>query len=127
MRIDELLIKKGAEVMIGAPANPLNPEATAAVASAVSSTPGVLEAHLPQVFIPGVSENPAQVLILVLSGSTPVAQVMSQLGPSLHRIIPGGVYLDVWPLPRSHQLLPTIRNAGCQIWQVPKRPWWRFW
>ena len=32
MRIDELLVKKGADVLVGAPENPLNPQATAAIA-----------------------------------------------------------------------------------------------
>jgi|SRR5437667_3460922 len=127
MRIDELPIKEGVEVLIGAPSNPINPDATAEIAKAVAATPGIQEAHLPQVFIPGASEGPAQVLILILSGGQSMSEVMGQLGPQLHKIVPRGIYLDVWPLPRSHELLPTVRNAGCEIWRAPKRPWWKLW
>jgi len=127
MRIDELPIKNGVDVLIGAPSNPITPNATAAIVNAIAATPGIQEAHLPQVFIPGASERPAQVLILVLSGRRAMSEVMGHLGPKLHEIIPSGIYVDVWPLPRSHNVLPKVRSVGCEIWRAPKRPWWRVW
>ena len=127
MRIDELLVKKGADVLIGAPTHPVSPEATAAIAEAVSTVKGVREAHLPQCFIPGVSDAPAQVLVLVLATSATDQGVMGELGPLLHKIVPKGVYLDVWPLPPRHAVLDAVRKAGCQIYAAPSRAWWKFW
>ena len=127
MRIDELLVKKGADVLVGAPETPLNPQTTAAIAEAVATIKGIREAHLPQCFIPGVSEAPAQVLVVVLAASATEQNVMSELGPRLHKIVPKGVYLDVWPLPLRHPVLGSVRKAGCQIYAAPQRPWWRFW
>jgi hypothetical protein len=122
-RIDELTVKAGANVLIGAPANPIAGDARAAIGAAVARLNGVREAHLPQVFLPGVTEGPAQVLVLVLARSASVEMIMGTLGPQPHAIVPKGMYLDVWPLPRDHELLPAIRGAGCQLYAEPARPW----
>jgi hypothetical protein len=52
---------------------------------------------------------------------------MGKLGPELTKIVPQGLYLDVWPLPPNHELLDAVRKAGCQIYKATSRPWWRFW
>ncbi len=135
MRMDALHMRPGARVFIGAPADPqLTPTARAAVAAQVAAVPGIREAHLPQCFAPGVSERPAQVLVLVLvlvlDPATTPDRVMSALGPRLSEVIPPGVYLDVWPLAAAHELLPAVRAAGCEIFRAPgvvRRPWWKFW
>src|SRR5690348_14282099 len=105
MRIDELPVKKGTDALFGPPPNPISQEATAAIGAAAASIRGVLEAHLPQCFVPGVSEAPAQLLVLVLARSANGAAVMRKLGPELTNIVPKGLYLDVWPLPPNHEVL----------------------
>jgi hypothetical protein len=128
-KIQPFVIGSGANVMIGAPARPIAPEPTAAIAEAVASVRGVTEAHLPQVYIPGVSEQPGQKLVLVLEQGTDPVRVMGDLGPLLHEIVPLGVHLDVWPVTSGHELLPAIREAGCRIFcrPSPQRPWWQIW
>jgi hypothetical protein len=130
--MEELRVQKGADVMIGRPANPIAPENVAAIAAAVATVPGVTEAHLPQCYVPGVSTAPAQVLVLVLSPGISDDAVMSQLQPKLRAIIPRGIALDVWPLDPRNELLSSVRATDCQIFSAPsnadsRRKWWQFW
>ena len=128
--MDELTAAAGLDVLVGAPADgAISAEATAALAAALSHTPGVLEGHLPQLFAPGVSDAPAQALVLALARGAAPDAVMSALRPRLAAIVPAGVHLDVWPLAPAHALLPAVRQAGCQIYTAPAalRPWWKFW
>ena len=127
MRMDELILKKGAEILFGKPANPINSQATAAIRQAVAGISEIREAHLPQCFAKDLSEEPAQVLVLVLSSSASPARVMERLGPQPHKIVPKGSYLDVLPVGPTHQFLGDVRRAGCEIYKAPHRPWWKFW
>jgi hypothetical protein len=129
MRIDPIDAPAGSDVFIGAPASPIiSQEATNSLRRAIADTPGVAEAHLPQIFAPKVSEAPTQALVLILARSAMPEEVMQTLGPKLHAIIPKGVHLDVWPLRPEHSLVPSVRKAGCMIWSAPHRhPWWKFW
>ena len=132
--MDDLKVAAGSQILIGAPANPIHPDAVRAIADAVRALTGVQEAHLPQCYIPGVSESPAQVLVLVLLPGVRSEPLMDSLSPQLQGIVPRGVRLDVWPLPIEHELLPAIRGAGCQITGdvaigpvSSERKWWQFW
>jgi hypothetical protein len=128
MRMDELLLKKGSEIVFGAPATQaISAQAVAAIGKAVATIREIQEAHLPQCFAEGISEAPSQVLVLVLARSAAPGNVMHRLGPQLHKIIPKGVYLDVLPIGPAHQFVDAVRRAGCQIYRAPNRPWWRFW
>ena len=128
MRVDHLTLAHGRDVMFGRPATPIAPEPTAAIAGAVAQCAGVREAHLPQCFMPGVSEAPAQVLFVVLERGVTGDTLMAELGPRLHGIVPSGVFLDVLPVQPTDSLLPAIRNAGCEIFRAPPRaPWWKWW
>ena len=59
-------IPKGTQVLIGAPAKPMDQTQSAAIGEMLHSLPGVREAYLPHCFVPGVVESPAQILVLVL-------------------------------------------------------------
>lgn len=127
MRIDELLLHKNTNVLICAPANPINTQAKDNIATAVGKIKGISEAHLPQFSAPELSEFPAQVLVLVLTRWATPDGVMTQLGPELHKIIPKGIYLDVLPIESTHELVTPVRSAGCQIYKSNLKPWWKFW
>jgi len=129
--MEQFNIPRGVNIMIGRPALPMSPEKVAALAGAVATVPGIIEAHLPQCRVPSLSAAPAQVLVLVLRSHRRAGRVMLQLQPLLHEILPAGVTLDVWPLDAGSTLLPAIRSAGCQLNAGPQsghqRRWWQFW
>ena len=131
MSIDEFRIDRGREFFIGAPQDPqLTPKAKSALASAVSEVRGIQEAHVPQCLIPGVSERPAQVLVLILEPTANADTVMKALGPQLRTVVPSGVVLDVWPISLSNEMVLAVRAAGMEIFRASERssrPWWRFW
>ena len=127
----QISVPKGQQIFLGAPAEPMPDERAAQIVRLVASTPGILEAHLPQCFIPSSMESPAQVLFVVVAPGVAPSGIGEQLGQGLHAILPAGEHLDVVPLDPSHSLLPTTRGTGCALSVAPappaKRPRWRFW
>ena len=127
----QISVPKGQQVFLGAPAKPMREERVAQIVALLVATPGITEAHLPQCFIPGTMDSPAQVLFVVVAPGVAGAQVGEQLGQGLHAILPAGEHLDVMPLDSAHSLLPSIRGAGCALSMMrsppAKRTWWRFW
>ncbi|MCA1788823.1 MAG: enhanced serine sensitivity protein SseB C-terminal domain-containing protein [Thioalkalivibrio sp.] len=123
-------VPKGQQIFLGAPASPMPQERVAQLSSLVAATPGILEAHLPQCFIPGSMESPAQVLFVVVAPGSSPAEIGEQLGRGLTEMLPSGEHLDVMPLDGSHQLLSSVRGAGCSLTVsqrvTQKRQWWRF-
>jgi len=113
-------VPAGSEVFLGAPAKPMEPEIVAAIRRLVDSAPEVIEAHLPQVFVPRAMQAPAQVLVIVVADSDSQGAV-EKLGSGLGRIVPPGRSIDVWPLSPGDRLLPTIRAAGCGLSRRPQR------
>jgi hypothetical protein len=110
----------GSNVFLGRPAKPMEPEIAAAIGTLVASIPEITEAHLPQVFVPGAMEHPAQVLVIVVMDADS-SRALETLRPGLGRILPAGRALDVWPISPAHQLLPTVRAAGCAVGSRPAR------
>lgn len=130
--MEQLNIPTGTTVRIGRPARPIAPALVTAIANAVGTVPGVIEAHLPLCHVPSMSPAPAQVLVLVLGDHYQPEDAMRQLRPLLHPILPPGIVLDVWPLDARHTLLPAIRGADCGLQvgapqAVRERRWWQFW
>jgi hypothetical protein len=92
----------------------MEPAIVAAIRRLVDNAPGIIEAHLPQVFVPGAMEAPAQVLVIVVADADS-QRAVDRLGSGLGSIVPRGRSIDVWPLRPGDPLLPTIRAAGCGL------------
>ena len=129
-----LNVPKGSRVLLGSPAKPMPADVSKAIARAVSSVPGISEAHLPQCFVPGVMKVPAQILAITATDEISTDEVLSGLEKALSLDLPEGHQLDVWPLAPNSDVLVDVRAAGCQIFgttrsasHAHKRPWWRFW
>ena len=122
--MEEIKMQAGMSVLFGAPAKPMAKEISDSLQQLVRSLPGVVEAHLPQCFVPESMPEPAQVLMLVLKRGTE-QETMDTIGKSLSKILPRGMSLDVWPLPRGHELLRDARAAGCEL-KAPLKSsrWW---
>jgi hypothetical protein len=113
--MDELKIPAGTSLFIGAPARPMERRLSTAVGKLTASIDGIIEAHLPQMFAPGVMEEPAQVLVIVMRDEADLKAVIDRVGGGLAVLLPPGRNLDVWPIPIGHAMLDEIRRTGCQI------------
>jgi hypothetical protein len=93
----------------------------------VRSINGIREAYLPQWYVAGVVEPPAQILVLVLD-DTSDPRVLEAVDQGLVRLLPQGMHLDVWPLTCEHSLLGSVRetrtHVHCKPPVEPKR-WWK--
>lgn len=114
-RIKQVDVQSGTQVLIAAPANPIAPEIAAAIGSAAGSIRGVLEAHLPYCYIPGVTEESAQVLVLVLGRGVFADAVVQELGARLKAGVPQVLHLDVWPILEDDEVLSAVRATGCIV------------
>ena len=114
--MQRIRVPAGAQVFLGAPAEPIEPEIAAAIGGLVDGAPEIIEAHLPQVFVSGAMQAPAQVLIIV-TVDRDVQRALDKVGAGLGRILPSGRSMDVWPLSPMDKLLPTVRGAGCRVGQ----------
>jgi hypothetical protein len=122
-------IGAGTEVLIGAPAQPMPRAQQAALADALAKISGVVEAHLPQLFVPGAMTETAQVLDVVLERDVNVEETMHEITCALAQLLTEDSRLDVFPLIKESGMLAGVRDAGCQILgaRAAVKPWWKFW
>jgi SseB protein C-terminal domain len=117
--MQRIRLPAGSQVFLGAPAEPMEPEIVAAISRLVDGAPEIMEAHLPQVFVSGAMQAPAQVLVIV-TDDRDVPLALDKVGAGLGRILPSGRSIDVWPLSPMDKLLPTVRGAGCRVGRRPR-------
>ncbi|MFM7738031.1 MAG: enhanced serine sensitivity protein SseB C-terminal domain-containing protein [Planctomycetota bacterium] len=123
-----LAVPSGTKMLLGAPSKPMPRERSEALAQLASTTSGILEAHLPQMFAIGVMQEPAQVLVVCIAHSADQELVLSAIGHGLSKILPPDFHLDVWPVAPGSDMLADVRGVGCMIAQNSrKRPWWKLW
>jgi hypothetical protein len=132
----EMRIPAGAQVYFGAPAKPMEQGSVAAISELLKSAPETIEAHLPQCYVQGTMQEPAQILVVVFSPEADLEHLLRSLKAGIASLaLPGG-NLDIWQLAPSSNMLPTIRKAGCSLKSVssveseihlqPKKRW-KFW
>jgi hypothetical protein len=97
----------------------MEPEIVAAIGNLVDGASEIVEAHLPQVFVRGAMQAPAQVLVIVTVDGD-LQRALDKVGVGLGRILPSGRNMDVWPLSPMDKLLPAVRGAGCRVGQRPR-------
>ncbi|MDT7543459.1 MAG: hypothetical protein QOE33_3363 [Acidobacteriota bacterium] len=122
-------IGAGTQVLIGAPSQPMPQAQQAAMADALARVPGVVEAHLPQLFAPGAMSEPAQVLVVVLERGANLERTMHEITCALAQLLTEDSRLDVFPLTKESGMLAGVRDANCQILgaRAEAKPWWKFW
>jgi hypothetical protein len=122
-------IGAGTQVLIGAPSQPMPRAQQAALADALAKISGVVEAHLPQLFVTGAMTEPAQVLVVVLERDVNVEETMHEITCALAQLLTEDSRLDVFPLTKESGMLAGVRDAGCQILgaRSDAKPWWKFW
>jgi hypothetical protein len=123
-----LKVPAGAKILLGAPARPMPRERSDAISNLVASIGGITEAHLPQCFLAGAMQAPAQVLVVVVDPNADQEAVLNGIGAGLSRILGTGETLDVLPIKLSNAILENVRGAGCRILNTKqRRRWWKFW
>jgi hypothetical protein len=75
-----------------------------AIGELADSIDGVVEAHLPQCFVPGVMASPAQVLVLIIDPAVDPEKVLNQMGQVLETILSETEGIDVWPMTRFNNV-----------------------
>jgi hypothetical protein len=71
-------IPAGAQIMLGAPAQPMPQALSEAIGHTVAQIEGILEAHLPQCYVAEVMPKPAQILVLVVRSPDDAENVLRQ-------------------------------------------------
>ena len=113
--VKEIYIPTGTPLLLGAPVKPMDSKLSSQIGELADSIEGFMEAHLPQTFAVGVMEEPVQVLVVVLELDADIKAITRQLGVGLGKILPEGMHLDVWPIPKDHPMLNDIRGANCKL------------
>ena len=129
--MDSQVASKGQQIFLGKPAKPLAQDRVDQLRALVSATSGVVEAHLPQCFIPGTMDSAAQVLFVVVASGANGPDVAERIGRGIRDIFPNGEFLDVIPLNPDNSLIASVRGAGCPLGifanDQKQRPWWKVW
>ncbi len=102
-------LAEGAEVYIGRPRNPLGDDHVKSIGRLVRGLPRLREAHLPQLFVPGLMQQPAQVLVIGTDADpAELAEAVGRLQALVAEKT--GQVLDVLPLSNGSPLWTDIRN-----------------
>ncbi len=126
-------IPAGAQIMLGAPAQPMPQALSEAIGHAVAQVEGILEAHLPQCYVAGVMPQPAQILVLVVRSANDTENILRNVSERLRACLAEGATLDLWPIESTHPILHEVRGTDCSIYtaatgnHAAHRPWWKFW
>ena len=122
-------IEAGTQILIGAPARPMPSAQSAAIADMLAKVPGVVEAHLPQVYAPGAMTEPAQVLVVVLRPGADADATLHAINCDLARLLTEDTRLDIFPVAGDSGMLRDVRAVGCRILGEAHgaKPWWKFW
>jgi uncharacterized protein YqcC (DUF446 family) len=110
-----LFIPPGAQVMIGAPAQPMPDSTMEALKNLVGGIPEITEAHLPQLIAPAVMQAPGQVLVTVMESQEAADRALAALDAGITKILGEDGHLDVLALAPSSPLLGSVRNIGLRI------------
>src|SRR5215831_21158073 len=87
----------------------------------------VIEAHLPECFIPGVMETPAPVLVMVVRSGADRSDLIQRIGPPLVELYPPGLNLDLWTLDERDRRVRALRRAKSEVHPVRVfESWWPF-
>lgn len=126
--MNALRIPAGSAVLLGRPARPMPPVLADAIGRFVCEIEGVREAYLPQCYVAGVVEPPAQILVLVADTTTNHEALLDAVGLGLKRLLPQEMNLDVWLMVDQNKLLSKVRDTRTHIHCTPpppKKSWWR--
>jgi hypothetical protein len=106
-------IPGGTTAYIGPPAKPIPKQVSDAIGTALGKIPEILEAHLPMVYIEGIIDPPAQVLVVLVEENRPSPQ--AKITEAIRAVWPPDSHMDIIESQPSDATLPTIRATGTQL------------
>ena len=108
-------IPGGTEVYIGPPAQPMPTQAKQRISEALAGLPGAIEAHLPQCYVKGFIDPPAQVLFLVIAPNLQTQEVLNSVNRRLCNGLGSEFDLQFFLIGLDDPMLEVIRQAGCSV------------
>ena len=112
--MNELRLETGTNILIGKPAKPIARRQVKKISDLLHDIDEIREAHLPEVFAVGTMETSAPVLFIVVDPESAIPAVMEKLAGPLSEML-ARQSLDVWPVGKAHDIVPTVRDANCLI------------
>ena len=103
----------GTEVLIGAPTCPMDRVLSRTIGTALGRIPEIREAHLPQVYVKGKIDPPAQILVVVIEQSAP--SQLPKIRETMRSVLPTGSHLDLFEWRPNEPTLSTVQRAGCAL------------
>ena len=116
-----LTIPNDVRVFIGAPEGRLQQTLLDSITHAVASIPDIIEAHLPQCFLPHVMSKPARVLVIVVPAYR-AERILAALLDQLAAVLSPPFCLDVWPITTDSAVLAAVHGARCKIFDRSSAP-----
>jgi hypothetical protein len=99
----------GAEMLIGAPAEPPSDMLLSSLREGVAGYPQIRSAYLFQMMILVEGEEPRLTLGLELEDGADITRISNDLGSRAVDVLPEGAILDVYPLPDD--MLETVAQS----------------
>jgi hypothetical protein len=110
-------IPAGIDVFLGAPARPMPEVSIMLLKKIVSQENGIIEAHIPQCYIPSILHPPSQVLFVLFLSIDGIESTLLSIVKKISMGFSPGETIEVIPLNITDALVPNIRAAGCQIYK----------
>jgi hypothetical protein len=108
-------VPAGAEMLIGAPAEPPPERLVATLEEGAAGHPEIQSAYLFQMMILAEGEEPHVTLGLVLDDGAEVTAIANDLGERAMAVLPEGSYLDVYPL--ADDMLESVAESVAPIYE----------
>ena len=107
----------GTRLLVGAPAKPMPTDREDKLRSIVHTFPQALFAYVPQIYMRGKIDPPAQVVYLVLRDEArpDLNQIMRSVVSLINVALPAGDFIDVLPVFTNDRLLPAVITSGCVL------------
>lgn len=116
LRQVEFTIAAGSAFYIGRPAKPMPQSFLRAVSELLGSVKEVIEAHLPQIWVPSTMTDAAPVLVVVLQTSAHES-VAKNIAAGVAQLLGTGRHIDIWWMDTASPMLPSVRAAACGLFR----------
>lgn len=106
-------LQPGEEIYVGEPQVPISDLVMRQLREVMFKFPEISEMHLPQVYIPGLSNDAKQVLVFTTNAN--LEKVSERVINELNLKFSDGFSIDIWPLNSNNSILNAIRKTKTQL------------
>ena len=114
---EKYTLPQGTRAFIGAPQNPMPATRFEALATLIKSFNDIAFAYVPLVYIKGQIDPPQQILYIVFRNGDDdrVSRTMGQLTPAVHKLLPVGDSIDIYPALYGHPWFNDVIGTRCLL------------